>query len=148
MGNIKISENLYISYVAVAAIEIPAYIALPLIIDVWGRKPLFVCCQLFPGIFCIIAAFLTPGTGIYAVLALTAKLGAAMAFNVTFMFTAELLPLCLFGGFGVLGGLCALMLPEPLGFPLPNTFEDIEEIKKGGKGIWKCGAESKTFSKS
>jgi len=190
--NIKISENLYISYVAVAAIEIPAYIALPLIIDVWGRKPLFVCCQLFPGIFCIIAAFLTPGTGIYAVLALTAKLGAAMAFNVTFMFTAqlyptsirnsavgmcstvarfgglmapwigryltnpvvfedplpELLPLCLFGGFGVLGGLCALMLPEPLGFPLPNTFDDIEEIKKGGKGIWKCGAESKTFSKS
>ena len=60
----------------------------------------------------------------------------------------ELLPLCLFGGVGVLGGLCALMLPEPLGFPLPNTFEDIEEIKKGGKGIWKCGAESKTFSKS
>ena len=61
--NIKISENLYIrfiialpleirrqrkatrikqkhisSYVAVAAIEIPAYIALPLIIDVWGRS--------------------------------------------------------------------------------------------------------------
>ena len=26
------------SYVAVAAIEIPAYIALPLIIDVWGRS--------------------------------------------------------------------------------------------------------------
>ena len=25
------------------------------------RKPLFVCCQLFPGIFCIIAAFLEPG---------------------------------------------------------------------------------------
>ena len=25
------------SYVAVAAIEVPAYIALPLIIDVWGR---------------------------------------------------------------------------------------------------------------
>ena len=32
------------------------------------------------------------GTGIYAVLALTAKLGAAMAFNVTFMFTAQLYP--------------------------------------------------------
>ena len=55
----------------------------------------------------------------------------------------ELLPLCLFGGFGVLGGLCALMLPEPLGFPLPNTFNDIEEIKKGEKG----GAES-TISSS
>ena len=32
------------------------------------------------------------GTAIYAVLALTAKLGAAMAFNVTFMFTAQLYP--------------------------------------------------------
>merc|ERR1712130_709929 len=174
--NIKLSPDLYISYLLVAAIEIP----------------LFVCCQLFPGIFCIIAAFLPPGTPYYAALALIAKLGAAMAFNVTFMFTAQLyptsirnsavgmcstvarlgglmapwigryltnpvvfedpvsekLPLCLFGGFGVLGGLCALMLPEPLGFPLPNTFDDIEEIKKGGKAIWKCGAESKTFSKS
>ena len=28
---------LVFSYVAVAAIEVPAYIALPLIIDVWGR---------------------------------------------------------------------------------------------------------------
>jgi OCT family organic cation transporter-like MFS transporter 13 len=78
--------------VLVAAIEIPAYIALPLIIDVWGRKPLFVCTQLIPGIFCIIAAFLTPGTALYAILALTAKLGAAMAFNVTFMYTAQLYP--------------------------------------------------------
>jgi len=190
--NIKLSDSLYVSYILVAAIEVPAYIALPLIIDVWGRKPLFVCCQLFPGIFCIIAALIKPGTAPYAILALSAKLGAAMAFNVTFMFTAQLyptsirnsavgmcstvarlgglmapwigryltnpvvfeeplwegVPLCLFGGFGVLGGVVALMLPEPLGFPLPNTFEDIEEIKKGGKGMWKCGAESKTFSKS
>merc|ERR1712012_253341 len=155
--NIEISPNLYISYVAVAAIEVPAYIALPLIIDVWGRKPLFVCCQLFPGIFCIIAAFLTPGTAIYAILALVAKLGGLMAPWIGRYLTnpvvfgdplPELLPLCLFGGFGVLGGLCALLLPEPLGFPLPNTFEDIEQIKKGGKSIWKCGAESKTFSKS
>ena len=55
----------------------------------------------------------------------------------------EFVPLCLFGGFGVVGGLCALLLPEPLGFPLPDTFEDIERIKQGGKPIWKCGAEKR-----
>ena len=35
---------------------------------------------------------MTTGTVIYAILALSAKLGAAMAFNVTFMFTAQLYP--------------------------------------------------------
>ena len=35
----------------------------------------------------------------------------------------EWVPLCLFGGFGILGGLCALLLPDTVGFPLPNNFE-------------------------
>ena len=38
------------------------------------------------------AAFLTPGTPFYTILALGAKLGAAAAFNVTFMYTAQLYP--------------------------------------------------------
>ena len=59
----------------------------------------------------------------------------------------KLLPLCLFGGFGVLGGLCALMLPEPLGFPLPNTFDDIEKIKRGEKGVWKSSIPSKSLAR-
>merc|ERR1712112_20416 len=188
---IKMTDDLYLSFILVALIEIPAYLILPVLIDIWGRKPLFVVTQLIPGIFCIVAAFLNEGV-IFTVLTLGSKMGAAMAFNVTFMYTAQLypttirnsavgtcstiarlgglmapwvgkyltnpvafsdpipeyVPLVLFGGFGVLGGLCALLLPEPLGFPLPNTFDDIEDIKKGGKAIWKCGAESKTFSKS
>ena len=53
------------------------------------------------------------------------------------------LPLCLFGGFGVLGGLCALLLPDTLGFPLPNTFDDIEDIKKNSKPMWQCGVKEK-----
>ena len=44
----------------------------------------------------------------------------------------------LFGAFGVVGGLCALVLPDTVGFPLPNTFEDIEHIKKNSKPIWRC----------
>ena len=38
------------------------------------------------------AAFLQPGTALYTILALGAKLGAAAAFNVTFMYTAQLYP--------------------------------------------------------
>ena len=175
---IHMTDNVYLSYILVALIEIPAYIILPLVIDVWGRKPLFFVTQFVPGICCIVAAFLKPGTAIFAILALGAKLGAAAAFNVTFMYTAQLyptsirnsavgtcstvarfggmlsavvgkylvevelvdeeLPMILFGAFGLVGGLCALLLPDTVGFPLPNTFEDIEEIKKKSKPMWKC----------
>ena len=89
---IKLTPNVYLSYVLVALIEIPAYIILPLVIDVWGRKPLFFLTQFVPGICCICCSFLTPGTAFFAVLALGAKLGAAAAFNVTFMYTAQLYP--------------------------------------------------------
>jgi len=180
---IHMTDNVYLSFILMALSEIPAYIFLPMLIDVWGRKPLFAFCQLVPGICCIVAGFLTPGSVFYIILAMLAKCGAAAAFNVTFMYTAQLyptsirnsavgscstvarfggmlapvvgkylpntgklkswVPLVLFGGFGVLGGLCALMLPDTIGFPLPNTFEDIEEIKKNSKPMWQCGASKK-----
>ena len=89
---IHMTDNLYVSFILVSLIEIPAYIFLPMLIDVWGRKPLFVFTQLVPGICCIVAAFITPGTAIFAILALSAKLGAAAAFNTTFMYTAQLYP--------------------------------------------------------
>ena len=162
----------------VSLIEIPAYLILPLIIDVWGRKPLFFVTQFVPGICCIVAAFLTPGTPFFAFLTLTAKFGVSAGANVKYMYTAQLfptsirntavgtcstiarvggmlspiigkflielgtisetVPLCLFGGFGIAGGLCALLLPDTVGFPLPDSFQDVEEIKKNGKSVWKC----------
>merc|ERR1712080_11419 len=50
------------STLLITVIEIPCYILLPFLIDIWGRKPLFAVTQLLPGIFCIVAAFMTPGT--------------------------------------------------------------------------------------
>ena len=50
---------------------------------------------------------------------------------------SELVPLCLFGGFGIAGGLSVLLLPDTVGFPLPDTFQDVEQIKKKGKSMWK-----------
>ena len=153
---IKMTDDVFLSNILVCLIEIPAYLAVPLVIDVVGRKPLFFLTQFIPGICCIVAAFLTPGTVIFAILALGAKMGASAAFNVTYMYTAQLyptsirssavgacstmarvggmlspvigkylistgmvdekLPMILFGAFGIVGGLCALVLPETVGF--------------------------------
>lgn len=49
----------------------------------------------------------------------------------------EKLPMILFGAFGIVGGLCALVLPDTVGFPLPNTFEDVKKIKKNSKPMWR-----------
>ena len=174
---IQITDNLYLSYVLSSLIEIPAYLLVPLLIDIWGRKPLFLLTQLLPGICCVVAAFLTPGTAFFTLLALTAKCGVSAAANVKYLYTAqlfptsirntalgvfatmgemggmlgpvigkflvelgtitELVPLCLFGAFGIAGGLSVLLLPDTVGFPLPDTFQDVEQIKKKGKSMWK-----------
>ena len=179
---IQMTENVYLSFILVSLIEIPSHLILPLIIDVWGRKPIFFLTQFVPGICCIVAAFITPGTPFFAILTLGAKAAVTAAFNVTYIYTAqlfptsiratalgacstmarvggalapiigkylielgtisEIVPLCLFGGFGLAGGLSALLLPDTVGFPLPATFQDVEEIKKKGKPMWRCYKES------
>ena len=58
----------------------------------WGRKPLFFVTQFVPGICCILAAFLTPGTPFFAFLTLIAKFGVSAAANVKYMYTAQLYP--------------------------------------------------------
>jgi len=175
---IKMTDNVYFSYILTSLIEIPAYIILPFVIDKWGRKPLFFLCQFVPGICCITAAFLVSGTPFFTVLVSAAKFGASAAANIKYMYATQLfptsmrgsavgtcsmmarvggmlsiiigkylvheelvneeIPMILFGAFGLAGGLCALMLPETVGFPLPDTFEDIEVIKKKSKPMWKC----------
>ena len=47
-------------------------------------------------------------------------------------------PLYIFGLSSVAGGLMALLLPETLGFFLPNTFEDVEDMRRNGKSMWTC----------
>ena len=58
---IKMTNNVYLSFILVSLIEIPSHLLLPLLIDVVGRKPLFFLTQFIPGICCITAAFITPG---------------------------------------------------------------------------------------
>ena len=75
-----------------------------------------------------------------------ARVGGALApivgkFLIELGTIPEEVPLCLFGAFGMAGGLCALLLPDTVGFSLPNSFEDVEDIKRKGKPMWKCYRE-------
>ncbi|KAM8971308.1 solute carrier family 22 member 12-like [Sarcophilus harrisii] len=46
---------------------------------------------------------------------------------------SPLLPLCVYGGVPVLAGLAALLLPETLHLPLPDTVRDVESRVKGAE---------------
>ena len=53
---------------------------------------MFALSQILPGLLCILAVLLLPGSPLYAALVLLAKLGAAAAVYLCFMYTAELFP--------------------------------------------------------
>jgi len=87
----QLGGNVFVDFILGALVEIPGYLLCALLIDVWGRKPFFVCCLLVTGISCIGAGFMKEGalrTGI----ALCGKLFAAGNFSVVYMYTAEIYP--------------------------------------------------------
>ena len=49
----------------------------------------------------------------------------------------EWVPLLIFGIVAIMGSLASLLLPETLGHPLPDNFNDIENMKKYDKPMWK-----------
>eukprot|EP00091_Calanus_sinicus_P011873 TRINITY_DN26789_c0_g1_i1.p1 TRINITY_DN26789_c0_g1~~TRINITY_DN26789_c0_g1_i1.p1 ORF type:complete len:148 (-),score=51.28 TRINITY_DN26789_c0_g1_i1:5-448(-) len=72
-------------------VEIPSYFALILLMDVWGRKPIFVFFLLIPGVSCVAAAWLEEGV-LFTILVLVGKFCASGAFNIVHIYTAELYP--------------------------------------------------------
>ena len=174
---IQLTDNTHVSFIIMALVEIPSVMVLILLMDVWGRKPLFVFSLLIPGVSCVAAAWLEKGV-IFTIFVLIGKFCASGALSIAYIFTAELfptsirttmigscstmarvggilapwvavylpdqgsfnkqIPLYVFGATSVLGGMMALLLPETLGFPLPNTFQDVEIMKMKGKGMFSC----------
>ena len=57
MASSKLGTNAYISTVAAALTEIPAYVFVMLVMDRWGRKPLFSFAFFLTGVICIPAGF-------------------------------------------------------------------------------------------
>jgi len=49
----------------------------------------------------------------------------------------EWVPLLIFGIVAIIGSLASLLLPETLGHPLPDNFNDVENMKKYDKPMWK-----------
>jgi len=89
---IQITDNIFLSFILVCLVEAPAFLLAPILMDVFGRREVFALSQILPGLLCILAVLLLPGSPLYAALVLLAKLGAAAAVYLCFMYTAELFP--------------------------------------------------------
>ena len=63
MSSTNFGGNIFVSFILACLVEIPSYIYNILVMDHWGRKPIFVSSLLLTGIATIPAAFLSDGTG-------------------------------------------------------------------------------------
>ena len=87
------NSDLFVGMSAMAAAEIPAYVATVFVIETWGRRPVLSVCQLVAGMACVAAGFV-PVDKYWPrlVLALVGKMGASSGFATVFVFTSELFP--------------------------------------------------------
>jgi len=88
---IHLTDNTYLSFIAIALVELPSSFVLLLLMDIWGRKPLLVASLLLPGACCIAAGILEKGIA-FTILVLFGKFCAAGAFTILHIATAELYP--------------------------------------------------------
>lgn len=63
MSSTSLGGDVFVSFILTALIEIPSYIFCILVMDRWGRKPIFVSSLLLTGIAAIPAAFMEEGIG-------------------------------------------------------------------------------------
>lgn len=91
MSATGLGSDVFVSFILTALVEIPSYIFCVFVMDHWGRKPIFVSALFLTGAAAIPAGFLDEGTG-KTILALVGKFGAAGAFSIVYLYTAELYP--------------------------------------------------------
>jgi len=87
----------YVNFLLSVLIEIPGCIFSIFVIDCWGRKPVLSLCQVVSGLACICCSLLQGChgpvfAGLQMFLSLLGKFGAAAAFSIVFLYTAELFP--------------------------------------------------------
>ena len=63
MSATGLGGNIFVSFILTALVEIPSYIFNILVMDHWGRKPIFVSSLMLTGIGSITAAFMADGIG-------------------------------------------------------------------------------------
>ncbi|XP_069140758.1 organic cation transporter protein-like [Argopecten irradians] len=93
----NMNGDFYLNFFLLAVVEFPAYFISIALLDRWGRKRTHCACMLLGGIACVSTIFpvifggpdLQPLT---LALAIVGKIGAAGAFGVIYVFSAELFP--------------------------------------------------------
>ena len=179
MSSTNLGGDIFVSFILTALIEIPSYIFCILVMDHWGRKPIFVSSLFLTGFSAIPAAFLDEGTG-KTILSLVGKFGASASFSIVYLYTAELfptvvrstavglcsmmariggisapqvaiylptvapdyLPMIIMGSAAICGGILTLLLPETLGALLPETLEEVNQLKNNDKGFFQCWSKA------
>ena len=51
--------DFFVNNIILSAVELPGYLAVILLMDVWGRKPLFTLTLLFTGVSSIVSSYVT-----------------------------------------------------------------------------------------
>lgn len=50
--------NFFINNIILSAVELPGYLIIILMMDIWGRKPLFILCLIFTGSSSIVSSYM------------------------------------------------------------------------------------------
>lgn len=91
----SLSGDPYVNFTVSALMEIPGYVFTALVLDCWGRRPILVFLQTFPGLCCIAAGLMqgVPDLRVPQILlTLVGKFGSAGCFAMVYVYTAELFP--------------------------------------------------------
>ena len=58
-GSSEMEGDFFVNNIILSAVELPGYLAVILLMDVWGRKPLFTLTLLFTGVSSIVSSYVT-----------------------------------------------------------------------------------------
>ena len=50
--------NFFLNNIILSAVELPGYLMIILLMDIWGRKPLFILCLIFTGASSIVSSYM------------------------------------------------------------------------------------------
>ncbi|XP_061706066.1 LOW QUALITY PROTEIN: organic cation transporter protein-like [Cydia pomonella] len=93
INSVSLSGNMYLNYVATAAVEIPGYWTAVLVLDRVGRKVTLFTGYMLCAICCISFAFIPNNMyGLSLALYLTGKFSIAAVFTSLYLYTSELYP--------------------------------------------------------
>lgn len=92
MSSGKLNGNPYLILFIMALVEIPSYISLVFVLDLFGRRSMTSTLMLIGGVCCIVAAYIEQGTTIATSIVMVGKFTIAGSFAIIYNYSAELFP--------------------------------------------------------